>query len=245
MNGGFKMKKSLLTILSATLVAGCLFGCSSTTTTEDTTDTTEETTVGGWTINDDDTSYALPEEVKTAFDKACEGYTGMGFTPVAYLGSQVVSGTNYKILCKGTTVTENPETKYVTVTVYADLDGNAEITDVVDFNIEDYTEESTSEGTESGLAGGWTVADVYNVVNMEADVQQAFDKAMEGMLGVTYEPVAYLGSQVVSGTNYAILCHTTTVTENPENGFAVVIIYADLDGNASVSNVTQLDLANL
>ena len=236
------MKKQLMTMLSAALVMGCLFGCSTKTESTDTTETTEETT-GGWTMNEDETVAVLPDDVQEAFDKALEGYTGVGFTPVAYLGSQVVSGTNYKILCKGTTVTANPETSYYTVTIYQDLDGNAEVSEVKDFNLEDYNTDVEVETTQ--LAGGWSVNDSYQVVNLPADVQSAFDGATKDLLGVKYDPIAYLGSQVVSGTNYMILCHTTTSDANATEGMAIITVYQDLDGNSELLHVNQLDLGNL
>ena len=42
---------------------------------------------------------ALPNDVAKAFSKAVEGFTGSTLEPVAYLGSQVVAGMNYMILC--------------------------------------------------------------------------------------------------------------------------------------------------
>ncbi|MBR7188877.1 MAG: hypothetical protein IKD53_10020, partial [Clostridia bacterium] len=52
------------------------------------------------------------------------------------------------------------------------------------------------------LAGGWTPAADPAVTE---DMKEMFDRALEGLLGVDYVPVAYLGSQVVAGTNHCIL----------------------------------------
>ena len=49
------------------------------------------------------------------------------------LRRQVVSGTNYCLLCEITPVTPNAEATYALVTVYADLNGGAEITATNDF----------------------------------------------------------------------------------------------------------------
>ena len=55
--------------------------------------------------------------------------------------------------------------------------------------------------------------------------------------------MAYLGSQVVAGTNYALFCHSTLVTAEPLSSIQVVTIYEDLEGNCSINNICTLDLA--
>ena len=216
---------------------------------EETTDDTAETSesaaqvVGGWTIPEDLSSGALTEDQLAVFEKGTEAYTGMGFVPVAYLGSQVVSGTNHMYLCMGTTVTANPESKYVVVTIYQDLDDKCEITNVADFDL-GTVEEQASESTPTGLAGGWAVSEEYNVINMEADVEQAFENAIGSTLGATYEPLALLGSKVVNGTEYAILCHYTLSDKDSTPGIAVVFVWHNSDGTDSVSGITGLDISS-
>ena len=90
---------------------------------------------GGWTINTEYTDPAMPDGAKAAFEKAMEGFTGVGYTPIAFLGSQVVAGVNYAYLCAATTVTAAPVTSLKIVKVYRDLSGNASITSIEDFSI--------------------------------------------------------------------------------------------------------------
>lgn len=230
------MKKILSAFIGAALL---LSGC----TKQDNQPVKEDTveTEGSWKMNEDETIANMPENVQNAFDKAIKEYEGMAFTPIAYLGSQVVAGTNYKVLCKGSVVTENPTTKLVTITIYEDLDGNCSISEVNDFDIENLTDEPTEEG----LAGGWQVAEEYKVVNLKADAQKAFDQALQDLEGVNYEPLALLATQVVAGVNYAILCHTTTLSKEAQAGLAVITIYMDLDENVKVLSISQLNLANM
>ena len=94
-----------------------------------------EDLVGGWTVPLPETAATLPENAQAAFDKAQQGYTGVGFTPIALLGTQVVSGANYLFLCDGTKVIENPAAELYVVTVYQDPQGNAEITSVEAFDL--------------------------------------------------------------------------------------------------------------
>lgn len=96
--------------------------------------TTEEAAdkdiVGGWTILAPSNAITLPKDVSDAFGKATEQYTGVTLSPLALLATQVVAGANYKILCQGTTATAEPEDAIYVATMYVDLDGNAELTDV-------------------------------------------------------------------------------------------------------------------
>ena len=82
---------------------------------------------GGWT---NALSAEIPENAQKAFDKATEGLTGAGYTPIAYLGSQVVAGINYKFVCIKQLIYPGATPQLVTVKVYAALDGTATITDV-------------------------------------------------------------------------------------------------------------------
>ena len=77
---------------------------------------------------------------------------------------------------------------------------------------------------------------------MTEDVQAAFDKAMESLLGVDYEPVEVIGSQVVAGMNYKILCRSTVVAPGAQSGYSLVTIYNALDGHAEVLEITDVTL---
>ena len=199
--------------------------------------------LGGWTLNGDVAAAALPQDAQEAFDKATEGLLGNDLTPVALLGTQVVAGTNYAILCKSELVTAEPVVSYQVAIIYRDLEGNAEIIDITDFNVAGYTEGDGADISAETLAGGWQVPEEYTVVTLPENVQAAFDKALEGWTGSNQEPLAYLASQVVSGTNYAILCRSTLVTKEPVSGISVVTIYEDLQGNAKISNIHVIDPA--
>ncbi|MBQ4366227.1 MAG: hypothetical protein II804_08190 [Clostridia bacterium] len=89
-----------------------------------------EDVVGGWTETE---SPVMTDEAKKALEKACETLTGAAYTPVALLATQVVAGTNYRILCTSTPSVPSSESKYVIATVYADLAGNAELLETAEF----------------------------------------------------------------------------------------------------------------
>ena len=89
------------------------------------------------------------------------------------------------------------------------------------------------------MTGGWENIP-HEAGELPADAQAAFDKAVDGLVGAEYVPVALMSTQVVAGTNYCILCQVMPVVPNATPTWALVYIYADLDGNAEITNVYEL-----
>ncbi len=89
------------------------------------------------------------------------------------------------------------------------------------------------------LAGGWQSVP-HEAAELPEDAQAAFDKALDGLVGAQYTPVALLSTQVVAGMNYCILCQITPVVPDAVPTWALVYIYADLQGNAEIMNVYEL-----
>jgi hypothetical protein len=76
------------------------------------------------------------------------------------------------------------------------------------------------------------------------EILEAFNAASEKLLGVDYEPVAVLSSQVVSGTNYCILCESKVVAPDTEKGYSIAYLYVDLNGNAEITDVVDIGTAS-
>ena len=101
------------------------------------------------------------------------------------------------------------------------------------------------EGTESEetipgfLAGGWSVPEDPTVTD---EMQALLEKGLEKLDGVDYVPVVLLGTQVVAGTNYAFLCQGTVVVPGAAPSWKIVYLYADLGGDASVLDITDIVL---
>ena len=236
-------KLSVVLLAFVLLFVMAAFG-SSDQTSENTSETeTSEPVAGGWELFDNKTN-VLPEDVQASFDKASETFTGSELKPVAYVASQVVAGTNYMILCEAATTTEQPKTSYQMVIVYADLEGNAEITQIKEFDLTEYTDGNNTEISSEQLAGGWQVAEDRSSVVIPQEAKDVFDKAAGNLDGNELEPMALLGTQVVAGTNYAFLCFSTLQTEETINGIQVVTVYEDLDGNAEITNICTVDPAD-
>ena len=104
----------------------------------DGSDISTEKLAGGWEVAEDRSSAVIPQEAKDAFDKAAENLDGNELEPMALLGTQVVAGKNYAFLCFSTLQTEETIKGIQVVTVYEDLSGNAEITNISAVNPADY-----------------------------------------------------------------------------------------------------------
>ena len=84
---------------------------------------TSEPLAGGWAAAEDGT---ITDEIAEMVAKATEGLEAT-YEPKKLLETQVVAGTNYRILCDK--IVEGAEPEEVTLTIYKDLEGNVQILD--------------------------------------------------------------------------------------------------------------------
>ena len=75
---------------------------------------------------------------------------------------------------------------------------------------------------------------------VDEELNEAFTKAAENLVGVDYKPLAVLGTQVVAGMNYCILSEATVVAPDAQPEYALVYLYVDLDGNSEVTDVVNI-----
>ncbi|MBQ9901325.1 MAG: hypothetical protein IJM51_02915 [Clostridia bacterium] len=220
------MKKLFALLLTAMLCLP-LAACGDAT---DTSSDKSQNIVGGWTTPE---SPVVSKEVKDVLAKATEKLTGATYEPVAYLGSQVVAGTNHLILCKMTPTTKDAESTYAIVTVYEDLEGNAEITGILNSKAKVMV-------TDVDIDGGWIAPETPEVTHEAGEaLLAASEKSTKG----SFEPVVLLGTQVVAGTNYSMLCEITPLEENAETYYAVVTVYQGADGTTSVLETIEFTAA--
>ncbi len=101
---------------------------------------------------------------------------------------------------------------------------------------------ASAEGT---LSGGWTPSADPAVTE---ELKVLFDKGTETLTGISYVPVAYLGSQVVAGTNHAFLCRAVTAypgSLETDPAYAMVYLYEDLSGQVSILSIADFDVGSL
>ncbi len=197
-----------------------------------------ETLSGGWTTADDP---ALTDETKAIFEKALEELVGVDYEPLALLGTQVVAGTNYCFLARAKVVYPDAPTTYTLVYIYRDLQGEASVLNFAGLPIVPNGDGTTSMPASPGtLMGGWAYADDPEITDA---IKDRLNKALEGLGGAAFEPVANLGTQVVAGMNRCLLCKVTPVVPDPISHWALVYVYENLEGGATLNDVIDLSLA--
>ena len=101
------------------------------------------------------------------------------------------------------------------------------------------------DGPGSQMAGGWTPSEDPTVTE---ERKALFDKGTETLTGAAYEPIAYLGSQVVAGKNHAFLCKKVSAypgSLEAAPAYAVVYLYQDLRGNVTILSIGDFDVGSL
>ena len=98
---------------------------------------------------------------------------------------------------------------------------------------------SSALASEGMMTGGWEIVPQEGAV-LPDDAVAALEKAVEKLDGASYVPVTLMATQVVAGTNYCILCQVTPVVPDAVPYWALVYVYADLEGNAEIMNVYEL-----
>ena len=92
---------------------------------------------------------------------------------------------------------------------------------------------------EEPLPGAW-YANVDHPTEIPQDVLDAFNAATENMTGCVYKPIALLGSQVVAGMNYCLLCETTLAVPDAQPGYALVYFYDGVNGEKEILKVEEI-----
>lgn len=138
-------------------------------------------------------SFSLKDnpDAMSAFEAAFpNGYNYTHYEPIALLGTQVVSGTNYLYLCKSTWTDYQKNVSFVLLQIYQDLSGKSQ---VVGSAILFPTEESREEGEDYIDNIG-----SYLPENIPA-IQNAFNEAVKDNENVSYIPLAYIGKHTQEG----------------------------------------------
>lgn len=97
----------------------------------------------------------------------------------------------------------------------------------------------------AAVSGGWTIPDSLGADDLTDDQKDIFMKAIGAQAGMDYEPIAVLATQVVAGQNLAYLCRDTLTTDEPVVEWDIVVVYNDVQGDASITSVTPIDLSDI
>ena len=88
------------------------------------------------------------------------------------------------------------------------------------------------------VVGDWDLSDVKGIA-LPQKVESAFTEVVSGIVGADYEPVAYLGKQLVNGVNYKILALKTPVVPNGTKHFVKLIINVGTDKKTHLVSISR------
>ena len=161
---------------------------------------------------------------KAAFPK---GYNYTHYEPIALLGTQVVSGTNYLYLCKSTWTDYQENVSFVLLQIYQDLSGKSE---VIGSAILFPTEESREEGEDYIDNTG-----SYLPENIPA-IQNAFNEAVKDNENVSYIPLAYIGKHTQEGKPEEDVIFTAKKSKGKDAkaNYELLYIAKDKDGKSKL-----------
>ena len=164
-------------------------------------------------------SFSLKDnpDAMNAFEAAFpNGYNYTHYEPIALLGTQVGSGTNYLYLCKSTWTDYQENVSFVLLQIYQDLSGKSQ---VVGSAILFPTEESREEGEDYIDNTG-----SYLPENIPA-IQNAFTEAIPDNENVSYIPLAYIGKHTQEGKPEEDVIFTAKKSKGKDTKTSYVLLY--------------------
>ena len=181
-------------------------------------------------------SFSLKDnpDAMNAFEAAFpNGYNYTHYEPIALLGTQVVSGTNYLYLCKSTWTDYQENVSFVLLQIYQDLSGKSE---VMGSAILFPTEESREEGEDYIDNTG-----SYLPENIPA-IQNAFNEAVKDNENVSYIPLAYIGKHTQEGKPEEDVIFAAKDPRGTDTKISYELFYIakDTDGKAKLAKTEDV-----
>ena len=185
-------------------------------------------------------SFSLKDnpDAMNAFEAAFpNGYNYTHYEPIALLGTQVVSGTNYLYLCKSTWTDYQENVSFVLLQIYQDLSGKSQ---VVGSAILFPTEESREEGEDYIDNTG-----SYLPENIPA-IQNAFTEAVPDDENAYYIPLAYIGKHTQEGKPEEDVIFTAKDPRGADTKISYELLYIgkDKDGKAKLVKTEDVVFPN-
>lgn len=88
--------------------------------------------------------------------------------------------------------------------------------------------------------GGIEIQEQLGMDKMPQKAASAWSGAIEGKLvGATYKPIAYVGTQVVKGVNHIFIAEQTLIVATPERHIVLLTIN-EFDGNYSLVGIDRV-----
>ena len=158
----------------------------------------------------------LPQDAASAVSAAnSTPLLGATYNPIWYVGKQTVNGVNHLFIAEDIRMTKNKDKSIVGLVI----------------NV------PPGEGAVRGE--GAKIASIIESEELAPEVQAAFATIEKSLLGVSYKPVLYIGSQVVRGVNHYIVCEACAIYPGAQP-YAAVMCINMFEGNASLVGIAPI-----
>ena len=114
-------------------------------------------------------------------------------------------------------------------------------TSAAETTVEETQTAETTEAPETTAAETTEASETAADTEVTPELNDLFEQALQGFVGVGYTPEFYLGSFDNGDTIHCFLCESTTITANPVSYWSFVFVLDDGAGNVSIAKVCQPD----
>ena len=181
-------------------------------------------------------SFSLKDnpDAMNAFEAAFpNGYNYTHYEPIALLGTQVVSGTNYLYLCKSTWTDYQENVSFVLLQIYQDLSGKSEVKGSA---LLFPTEESREDGEDYRYnTGSYQLKDNPEIEN---EVNPLLTTA-----ATEYTPIAYIGKHTQEGKPEEDVLFSAKDAKGKEAKRSYVLLYIGKEADGKAKIVKTEDVA--
>ena len=159
----------------------------------------------------------IPQDAATAvFGAINSGILGATYDPFWYVGSQVANGKNHLFLCKEIRATANKDTSIVGLVI----------------NVPPSEKASQGDGAK--------VVRIIEEADLPEDLRCVFFCCEQNLVGVSYKPLFYVGSQIVKGVNHYFICQAKGIYPGAEP-YAVVVCINVFENIKSIVSIERIN----
>lgn len=146
---------------------------------------------GTWNVEIN--THSLPQKVASAMSALKTQLIGAEYKMIAYLGSQLVNGTNHAVLAEQTVLT-GKDSKNIVILIFNEKPDDKKATLI-----------SIDRILEEGSPLGGTKIDVKLAEDIPEEIMSIWTDARQHHIGSKLVPIALLGTKITNGINYIFI----------------------------------------
>ena len=171
----------------------------------------------------------IDNSLRAIVDKATADFSEEVFyAPVALLAERQGEGQDYRVFCRRTEMRPGAKAVYSIIEIHENLIGEAVLADIMDTDIECYSEDEPEE---------WNEKEIPRLTRHEGYI---FNEATCYIDGVNFTPIGILAKRETNETDFCFIAEMTTVSNNEVPTYALVYINENDEGLIKLSKVVDL-----